>query len=64
MKVTSSYLSGLDGAVADSDEVSRDTVTPPKLARDAPVPVRKKTNQVWKSPDTPVYFVPIQRFIK
>lgn len=41
-KVSSSYLSGLDGAVADSDKVCRYTMSPPQLARDAPVPARKK----------------------
>lgn len=47
-KVTSSYLSGLHGAVSDSDEVSGDAMAPPQLARDAPVPARKETKQVWE----------------
>lgn len=40
--MTSSYLSWFHRGIVDSDEVSRDTVTPPQLPGDTPVPEGKR----------------------
>lgn len=40
-KEKSSYLSWFHRRIVDSDEVSRNTVTPPQLPRDTPIPEKE-----------------------